>query len=85
MKTTQLHLAYIGLILLLTLTILISFPYSMYLFATMKAALIVIFFMKISKSENASKLYMFIAVALMGIILLGTLDDVLLRPFVFAR
>lgn len=85
MKTKDLHLAYMGLIILLTLTILVSFPYSMYLFATLKASLIVIFFMRISKSENASKLYMFIALALMGIILIGTLDDVVLRPFVFAR
>ena len=85
MENKKTHFAYLGLLLLLTLTILISFPFSMHLFATMKASLIAIFFMNITKSEDASKLYMFIALALMGIILIGTLDDVVLRPFIFAH
>jgi len=82
MNKKSIQLTYIALILLLAITVYISFPYSMYLFATMKALLILLFFMRITTAEKASKLYMFIALSLLAVMVFGVLDDVTIRPFI---
>lgn len=79
MHTTRIHLAYISLLVLLAITVLFSFPYSMYFFATLKASIILIIFMHFLKSEEISKIYVFMAIALLGIAVFGTLDDLVLR------
>ncbi|MGE3610597.1 MAG: hypothetical protein AB7I27_13485 [Bacteriovoracaceae bacterium] len=79
MRTKSIHLAYLSLLILLVITILFSFPYSLYLFATIKALIIISIFMHLSHAEEISKIYLFFALALLGIAFIGIIDDYVFR------
>lgn len=79
MHTTRIHLAYLSLLVIFAITVLFSFPYSLYFFATLKASIILVIFMHFLNSEKITKIYVFISIALLGIGLIGILDDLVLR------
>lgn len=79
MQTRSLHLAYVSLLIVLGLTVTLSFPFSMYVFATIKALIILFFFMHVRQSDEASKTYLILAVALLVIAMVGIWDDIAFR------
>lgn len=81
MQTRAIHLAYLSLLLILGLTVALSFPFSLYVFAIIKSLIILFFFMHIQRSDEASRLYIFLAVALMAIIIVGVWDDIAFRGY----
>lgn len=80
MKTNTLHLAYIALIVVFAATLLLSFPYSLYIFATIKALIILFIFMHFHKMNRYSHFYLIFGFFLLGILIMGILDDVKFRP-----
>lgn len=79
MSAKSIHLSYLALLAILAITVTVHFPFSMYFFATVKAAIILFFFMHVARSETASRLYLFMAFALLLIGIAGFLDDVIFR------
>jgi heme/copper-type cytochrome/quinol oxidase subunit 4 len=79
MQTRSLHLAYLALLLVLGLTITFTFPFSMYFFATIKALIILFYFMHVRHSDEASKTYLILAFALLGVAVFGIWDDIAFR------
>lgn len=79
METRSIHLAYVSLLILLGLTTLLHFPMSLYFFAGLKALVILYIFMGFRKTDEPSKIFMFLALVTLAVMILFIYDDVAFR------
>ena len=79
MTAKQIHLAYAALLLVLLVTVFVHFPFSLYLFALIKSMIILTVFMKLNQTDEASKIYLIIAVATLAVMGLFVWDDLYFR------
>lgn len=85
-KAKHVHLSFLGLLLLLATTIWVSYfhlgvinEFMTYFFAIAKSLIILFVFMGFAKTSNISRLYFYLALSGVLLLVVLALDDVLMR------